>query len=77
MAEAEQLFFSTPLLLLDDVAHSQSEPRYHALGKTTEGRRLHCSFTLRGDGRLIRVISARAINRKEQAIYDQAPQDSP
>jgi uncharacterized DUF497 family protein len=72
MAESEQLFFNIPLLLLDDVAHSQSEPRYHALGKTTDGRRLHCSFTLRDDGRLIRVISARDMNRKEQAIYDQA-----
>jgi uncharacterized protein len=77
MAEAEQLFFNAPLLLLDDVAHSQSEPRYHALGKTTQGRRLHCSFTLREDGRLIRVISARAMNRKEQEVYDQAPQDNP
>jgi uncharacterized protein len=77
MAEAEQLFFSTPLLLPDDEAHSQSAPRYHALGKTTEGRRLHGSFALSGDGRLIRVISARDMNRKEQTIYEQAPQDNP
>ena len=27
MAEAEQVFFNTPLLMLDDVAHSQSESR--------------------------------------------------
>ncbi len=73
MAEAEQVFFNTPLLMLDDVAHSQSESRYHALGKTTEGRRLHITFALRGDGALIRVISARDMNRKEQTIYEQAP----
>jgi len=77
MAEAEQVFFNTPLLVLDEVAHSQSEPRFHALGKATEGRRLHSCFTLRGDGRLIRVISARNMSRKEQAVYGQAPQDNP
>jgi uncharacterized DUF497 family protein len=76
MAEAEQVFFNTPLLLLGDFAHSQSEPRYHALGKATEGRRLHITFTLRGDCQLIRVISARDMNRKEQAIYEQAPEDN-
>jgi len=73
-AEAEQVFFNTPLLLLDDVAHSQSKPRLHALGKARAGRRLHVSFTLSGDGRLIHVKSARNMNRKEQAIYEQAAQ---
>ena len=32
--------------------------RSHALGHTDAGRLLHISFTLRGNGRLIRVISA-------------------
>lgn len=77
MAEAEQVFFNTPLLVLDDVAHSQLEPRFHALGRTTEARRLHITFALRGDGGLIRVISARVMNRKEQAIYEQASQENP
>lgn len=72
MAEAEQVFFNAPLLLLDDVAHSQKELRMHALGKTDEGRTLHITFTLRQLGQLIRVISARDMHRKEQAIYDQA-----
>jgi uncharacterized DUF497 family protein len=58
-AEAEQVFFSVPVLMLPDAAHSHSEPRYHALGKTIDGRRLHITFTLRGEGKLIRVISAR------------------
>jgi uncharacterized DUF497 family protein len=38
-AEAEQVFFNVPLLLLEDSAHSQDEPRIHALGKTDAGRR--------------------------------------
>jgi uncharacterized DUF497 family protein len=72
MAEAEQVFFNAPLLLLDDVAHNQRELRVHALGKTDEGRTLHITFTLRKASQLIRVISARDMHRKERAIYDQA-----
>ena len=71
-AEAEQVFFNVPLLLLDDASHSQKEPRLHALGKTDEGRMLHITFTLRQAGLLIRVISARDMHRKERAIYEQA-----
>ena len=72
MAEAEQVFFNTPLLMLEDAAHSSAEIRIHALGKTDEGRALHLTFTLRNAETLIRVISARNMHRKERAIYDQA-----
>lgn len=71
-AEAEQVFFNTPLLLLEDTGHSQQERRLHAMGKTEGGRGLHITFTLRQSGTLIRVISARDLHRKERAIYDQA-----
>lgn len=71
-AEAEQLFFNDPLLLLTDIAHSQREPRFHALGKTDEGRVLHVTFALRHADSLIRVISARSMHRKERTIYEQA-----
>ena len=71
-AEAEQGFFNQPLLLLEDGAHSQSEPRFHALGKTDAGRARHITFTLRQSGALIRVISARDMHRKERAIYENA-----
>ncbi|MFN5027807.1 MAG: BrnT family toxin [Burkholderiales bacterium] len=72
MAEAEQVFFNAPLLLLEDGAHSQREPRLHALGKTDAERRLHITFTLRKTGTLIRVFSARDMHRKERAIYEHA-----
>ncbi len=72
LSEAEQVFFNQPLLVLDDVKHSQSETRYHALGKTDEIRLLHITFTLRSSGTLIRVISARDMHRKEKVIYGQA-----
>ena len=72
MAEAEQVFFNAPLLFLEDSAHSQQEPRLHALGKTDEGRALHITFTLSQSNTLIRVISARNMHKKEPAIYEQA-----
>jgi uncharacterized protein len=71
-AEAEQIFFNEPLLLLPDPKHSQQEPRYHALGSTDEGRLLHITLTLRAAGTLIRVISARDMHRKERSYYEQA-----
>ncbi len=70
-AQAEQVFFNDPLLIAPDPAHSHSEPRYHALGRDNDGCRLHITFTLRGDGRLIRVISARPMSRKERGYYEQ------
>jgi uncharacterized protein len=71
MAEAEQLFFNSPLLILADVKHSQHEERFHALGKTDAERLLHITFTLRDQGSNIRVISARDMHRKERTIYEQ------
>jgi uncharacterized DUF497 family protein len=69
--EAEQVFFNDPLLVVEDAGHSVRERRLHALGRTDAGRRLHISFTLRGDGRLIRVISARTMSAKERVRYEQ------
>lgn len=70
-AEAEQIFLNQPLLLLADPGHSRAEDRFHALGRTNEGRLLHLSFTLRRSGTLIRVISARPMHRKERLRYAQ------
>lgn len=70
-ADAEQIFFNVPLLVVDDARHSHSETRFHALGKTNSGRFLHITFTLRADGTLIRVISARDMHRRERARYEQ------
>ena len=66
--EAEQVFANEPLIS-DDLAHSQAEVRFQALGETMSGRLLHVTFTLRGDGSKIRVISVRDMNRKEKVIY--------
>jgi len=70
-AEAEQVFLTEPPLIVEDARHSQAEPRFHALGVTRLGRRLHVTFTLREDDTRIRVISARDMHRTERARYDQ------
>ena len=75
-SEAEQMFFNEPLLVLEDSQHRQKEARYHALGKTDDGRLLHITFTLRDSGILIRVISARDMHRKERAIYEQIKKEA-
>jgi uncharacterized DUF497 family protein len=69
-AEAEQVFFNAPLLLANDPGHSETEQRFHALGKTDAGRLLHLTFTTRAEGAKIRVISARDMSRKERSRYD-------
>src|SRR5213594_4256545 len=69
-AQAEQPFFNESLLVIQDVKHSGTEPRFHALGTTNEGRLLHIAFTLRDDKRKIRVTSARDMHRKERMVYE-------
>jgi hypothetical protein len=71
-AEAEQIFFNEPLLLITDQGHSFEEMRFHALGVTDEGRLLHITFTLRYENTRIRVISARDMHRKERDVYEKA-----
>jgi uncharacterized DUF497 family protein len=71
-AEVESIFFNDPLIVVEDVKHSDGEPRLNALGRTRDNRLLHVTFTLRRNGMLIRVISARDMNRKERKIYEQA-----
>lgn len=70
-SETEQIFFNAPLLVVEDTQHSAEEPRFHALGKTDDGRRLHVTFTIRQDGTKLRVISARDMHRKERIRYEQ------
>ena len=71
-AEAEQVFFNKPLLVLEDSKHSILGPRFHALGRTDKIRLLHITFNLRGAGEKIRVISARNMHRKERVICEKA-----
>ena len=67
-SECEQIFFNRPLVAEPDAKHASGEPRYYVLGQTDSGRRLFLVFTVRG--RLIRVISAREMSRKERREYE-------
>ncbi len=66
--ETEQIFLNQSLFVYEDIAHSKTEQRYRVLGKTNTGRLLHASFTLRSN--LIRIISARPMNKKEREFYE-------
>ena len=68
--ECEQVFFHEPLLIAADTAHSKSEQRWAAWGRTTDGRSLAIVFALREDR--IRPIAARDMNRKERQRYAEA-----
>ncbi len=64
--------FARPLAILPDAAHSQSEHRFRAIGRTEKGRGVFIVFTLRrkGDQMLIRPVSARYMHEKEIEAYE-------
>jgi len=67
--ECEEIFFNFPLVISDDVKHSNMEKRFYALGLSKAERFLFISFTIRNN--LIRIISARDMNRKERMTYEE------
>ena len=72
-SECEQVFFNYPLLILDDAKHSVAEDRFAAFGQTDGGRKLVVVYTQRAN--LLRVISARDMNRKEREFYEYATEN--
>ena len=69
-SECEQLFFNRPLTAAEDEKHSAREARFYALGQTDAGRFLFIVFTIRKN--MIRVISARDMNRRERKAYEES-----
>jgi uncharacterized DUF497 family protein len=69
-SECEEVFGGPPLLLAEDLAHSVTESRWFALGRTRTGRSLFVAFTIRRNR--IRVVSARDMSRKERSTYEAA-----
>jgi len=67
LSECEQIFFNLPIVVADDIKHSEQENRFYALGQTDTERFLFAVFTVRKNK--IRVISARDMNRKERRVY--------
>ena len=70
--EAEQAFFNEPILLIsDNSAQPHRNPLQCTCAIPITDRFLHVTFILRDQGRLIRLISARDMNRKERMRYEQ------
>jgi uncharacterized DUF497 family protein len=68
-SECEQVFFNQPLLIRDDVTHSELESRDYALGRTDADRLLFVVFTVRDN--FVRIISARDMSRRERQVYEE------
>lgn len=68
-SECEQIFFNQPLVVADDVTHSDEEARWYALGRTDANRLLFVVFAIRKDR--IRVVSARDMSLRERNVYQQ------
>lgn len=68
--EAEDVFYYSRRLLLEDIKHSGKEPRFILIGNTKQGRMLFIVFTTRNQR--IRVVSCRDANRKEENFYEKA-----
>jgi len=75
-SEVEALF-DRPVLIIPDAAHSHSEERLRAIGKTAAGRSVFLVFTIRARNgeRLIRPISARYMHAREIASYEKENPD--
>lgn len=65
--ECEEVFFNLPLIVYFDESSKTVEQRLNALGKTDGGRQLFVACTIRG--KLIRVISARDMTKRENRNY--------
>lgn len=68
--EQEQAFFDKHKRAFKDSDHSQAEERFLLFGKTKKRRKLIIAFTIRN--KKIRCISARPMNKRELALYEQS-----
>ena len=67
--EAQSIFFDENAIEYYDPDHSESEDRFLMLGLSHQVRTLVVSYTLREEGIVIRIISARKATKKEQNVY--------
>jgi uncharacterized DUF497 family protein len=68
--EIEESFFDQDKVVALDRRHSQIEQRHILLGFTKQKRLLYVVFTVRKG--IVRVISARDINKKERYLYEKS-----
>jgi len=68
-AAIEESFFDPDKVVAVDRRHSQSERRHILLGCTKRQSLLYVVFTIKHG--VVRVISARDINKKERHLYEE------
>ena len=67
--ETEEAFFDKNKIIFKDWKHSSEiEQRITLLGKNKSGRLLNITYTARNN--MIRIITARPINKKEVHLYE-------
>ncbi|HEY6230535.1 MAG TPA: BrnT family toxin [Pyrinomonadaceae bacterium] len=69
--EASTVFDDPLARIFDDAVHSLNERREIIIGQSMNERLLLVSFTAR-PGEIIRIISARALTKKERKDYEEA-----
>jgi uncharacterized DUF497 family protein len=67
--EAKSAFYDERARLIDDPGHSENEDRFVLLGLSSALRLLVVCHCHRGDGGVIRIISARKATAKEAEFY--------
>ena len=67
--EAKSAFYDEPAKIIDDPDHSEDEERFVLLGLSSALRLLVVCHCYRGDGGVIRIISARKAMAKEMKSY--------
>lgn len=60
-AECEQMFFNDPLVVMEGMKHSTTEPRFFALGCSDTGRPLLVVFTIRAS-QILGQLSLQCVN---------------
>jgi hypothetical protein len=67
--EARSVFFDERARLIDDPDHSEDEERFVLLGLSSSLRLLVVCHCYRGDGGVIRIMSARRATARESKFY--------
>lgn len=67
--EAQSVFVDERAKLIDDPDHSDDKERFVLLGFSSTLRMLVVCHCYRGEGDVIRIISARKANAKESKFY--------
>ena len=67
--EAQTVFFDENAIEYDDPDHSEEEDRYLMIGFSYRLRVFIIAYSLRENGKEIRIISARRATKKEQRFF--------